>query len=273
MPVAEDEVIDNVNENEDEIVDEVGDNEVDNDSEKDSKRKSYKSEAEELKREVEALRKAVAERNKENEKRRKQIKQWEELGIDPDNVKEMLTEKERKEQAKLEEKGEWEKIKLKMVEERDRLLSEKDQEVQAMRQALETTLWDKGIETELLSNGADAPELVKDKVKAMTKLIEENGVFEVAVLDEHGEIRYTKDGDRMKLKDVIPELKEHPIYGRAFAAPNIGGMGTKMQGAGSSKSKPESSATKKPRSDMTQAEKKAYITEHGIEKYNALPLK
>ena len=237
-----------------------------------SKRKSYKAEVEEMKRELEATRKALAERNKENEKRRKQVKAWEEMGVEPDTVKDLLTKKQQEEQAKLEEKGEWEKIKQKMVEERERALAEKDAEVQAMKKALETTLWDKGIETELLGNGADAPELVKDKVKAMTKLIEEDGVFDIAVLDESGEIRYDKNGNRMKLKDVIPELKEHPVYGRAFAAPNIAGMGTKQQGAGSSKPKADT-APKKPRSQMSSNEKQDYIREHGIAKYNALPLR
>lgn len=235
------------------------------------KRVSYKQKVQEMEAEMEAMRKALAERNKENQKRRQQIKGWDELGVDPDTVKQLLEEKQNKEMQEAEKKGEWEKIKAKLLEDKQAAIQAKDQELAAMKQSLESHLVDATISSAIAQNDG-VPELLKDVVKAKTRLISEDGIYKTVVVDDSGDPRINENGDYMSVAELVPEFKEHPIYGMAFKAPNVKGMGTNGQGVGS-KSKPTPTTPKKARNDMSRAEKEAFISEHGIQKYNALPLR
>jgi hypothetical protein len=245
--------------------------EVDTSKDDEKERVSYKTRAAELEAELEATRKALHERNKENQKRREQNKTWEDLGVDPDTVKEWMSEKEKAEMKKAEEKGEWEKIKQKILEESDAKLRKKDEEVLNMQKSLETILVDSKINEAILKNDG-VPELLKDVIKAKTKLVNEDGVYRTVVLDDDGSARVNDRGDYLSIDDIVPELKEHPIYGMAFKAPTTKGMGTSSTAAGN-KTNNVKTAPKKPRSEMTMKDKEAFITEYGIAEYNKLPMK
>lgn len=242
-------------------------------------RNSYKEKAAALESELEEIRKALHERNKENQKRREQNKVWEELGVDPDTVREWKEAQEKAELQQAEAKGEWEKIKQKMIEDFDKKEESYNSQLARMKATLESTMLDSTIENVFLSNDG-VPNLLREpmtELRSRMRLIEKDDKFIPVVVDEDGTPMVNSHGDYMKPADYIsqeiPKLKEHSVYGMAFKAPATKGNGTSVATDTNSKQTKKTEVAKKPRSQMSSNEKEAFISEHGIAEYNKLPLK
>lgn len=69
------------------------------------------------------------------------------------------------------------------------------------------------------------------------------------------------------VSEYVSEMKENPTFAGAFMGRGMSGGGLKSTTPGHGPKMPS-----KPRSQMTNAEKEAVITQHGIEAYNGLPL-
>lgn len=81
------------------------------------------------------------------------------------------------------------------------------------------------------------PELVFPFIAARTKVVEENGVPEVHVVNESGERRYSNvTGAPMTMKDLVVELRNDKRYARLFNAQVNSGGGMKP-GTGSNLSR------------------------------------
>lgn len=119
--------------------------------------------------------------------------------------------------------------------------------------------------TTALAEAKGAVELLLPHVLKNTRTVERDGGFEVEVVDPDGNVRIDGKGNNMSIKDLVAEMRQSDLYGRAFEASGKNGTGmAPNSGSGGG------TGTLK-RSKMSAADKAAYMTEHGQEAYLKLP--
>lgn len=102
------------------------------------------------------------------------------------------------------------------------------------------------------------PALLLPHVKSSVRVIEEGGEYSVRVVDANGNPRVNAQGDYLSIKDLVSEMRQSDIFGRAFEATGTTGSGTpSSKGAGSDKAKKAA--------EMTSAEKAKFIGENGLD--------
>jgi hypothetical protein len=115
-----------------------------------------------------------------------------------------------------------------------------------------------------------APQLLMGPIRDRVRAVEdEDGNWRTEVLEENGEPAY-RDGSAVSLKTFVSDLKADPLWGRAFegsGATGSGASGSSARNAGRAGGAP------KHRGDFTSLkDKAAFVHEHGLEKFKALPL-
>lgn len=220
------------------------------------------------------LKGSLTKANKEAEKRRKEAKElrerleaYEQYG-DPDElgtIVKQFQEGTHERDDNLVHKTELDKLRKSMQAKQQELETERDTLVEQTRGKYERTI----IQSEAKSAIAKyegVPEFLLGPVSQQMQLVESDGKYEFRVVDDEGEPRFNNKGEYMSPVDLVQELREDPVFGRAFPAPNKSGTGIKNQG-----SNREGAPPKRNRSEMKQPEKLAFIKEYGIAEYNKLP--
>lgn len=215
-----------------------------------------------------ALKKAnreAAQRRKELAEMREMVSQYQ--GIDLDEVRSLQQEKEEREMRLAEEKGNVEKIKQHHLQEKAKLEEQFQGKISELQSSLEKAVIDTQLTSAMSELGAKAKfltPLIRDKVK-----LEKNdaGDHVARVLDDDGTYRLNRSGDYMTPKEFIAELREEEEYGIFFNARGQSGSGT--QSAPTQGKKP---VANKPRSQFSQAERKAFIKENGWDAWDNLPV-
>lgn len=136
----------------------------------------------------------------------------------------------------------------------------------ALQRALESQV----IETaalQAIGSAKGTPKLLMPHIRSTVKVIEEDGKFEVRVLDEKGEPR-EKGGKWMGVADLVEEMRNSEDFSRAFDATNNGGGGAPPGGGGGA---PVGWPTKKGEFKSTQ-QKLDYIAKFGGAAYEKLPV-
>lgn len=119
-------------------------------------------------------------------------------------------------------------------------------------------------------NAADGvSELLIPVLRDNIQVVEENGEYVARVFDGDTPRVGDSKGNYMTIDQLIAETKANPVFGGAFKSSGATGGGAAGDSGGSS----SGSGGAKTRADMTFKERAAYITEHGQEKYLALPAK
>lgn len=114
------------------------------------------------------------------------------------------------------------------------------QKVDAYRTQLYTVLVDNQATTAVIENKG-VPKLLLPFVKQHVKVVEENGEFNVCVVDAQGERRYSGvNGSPMTIKDLVAEMKTNPEYSRLFDSEAPVGGGGKQPGSGTRLPSPSS---------------------------------
>lgn len=218
------------------------------------------------KSEYERIRQSQAKANKEAQQRRHALKQWDELGVDPDTVRELLEQKREREMRSAEEKGEWQKLRDQLVRQNEEKLRSKDDEVMTMRKTLENYLVDNAA-ISAIAEFDGVPELLLPHVKSSIRLVEDGGKYVTQIVDSDGSPRINSDGEFMSIKEFVSEMKTHPVLGMGFKAPKTSGAGANPNAAGDrSRKVPQS----KSKAEMSDAERQAFIAEHGFAAYKKL---
>ena len=190
----------------------------------------------------------------------KQVKAWESIGKTPEEIQELLEAQQKKQEEDLNKAGEWDKLKAQM---NDQFAKEKEK----LQSAL--TAKERAIEKHLIDAQATAaiaelkgvPALLLPHVKASVKVIEEDGEYSVRVVGPDGNPRVNAQGDYLSIKDLVSEMRQSDIFGRAFEASGTSGSGTSSaKGSGADKVKKVS--------EMSSAEKAKFIGENGLEAWN-----
>lgn len=187
---------------------------------------------------------------------------------DPEAVLEELNTlrktKEQFEKGKGKDDNAVEQVRRQLQDEFGKTLKTKDEQLTKLQSQLTSLLVDSAA-TSAISELKGVPKLLLPHVKRMTEVVEEDGKYEVRVLNEKGEHRVNKNGDYLSIKELVAELRNDDIFARAFDGDGASGGGIPPNG-----SRGGGAATKK-RSTMAVDEKSAYIAEHGMDKYLSLP--
>jgi hypothetical protein len=194
----------------------------------------------ELPHEVKGLKSALEAERKAKADFEKSLKGFE--GIDPEEARRLKTEAEKIESEKLKQKGDWETREKQLKDQLAAELAKRDQHFQSelktredriatLQGALEKSLIEAHA-TAAIAAAKGVPELLLPHVMRQVKIVEENGNFAVRVLDAQGQPRIANvKGDPFTITNLVDEMKNNSIYGRAFEASGAGGSGaTKTEG-------------------------------------------
>jgi hypothetical protein len=226
--------------------------------------------------EAKRTREALAKANKEAQTRREKLREYEELGVDLEAAKQLLQEKQEYELEKAKEEKNFtdytEKLKNSYKGELERYqsqIAEKEEAVGKYKSQLEQMLVDNEALRVLSDLKCEANELIMPHLQKEVKVVEdENGRMRTVLVDEYGDIR-EKDGKPVTIEDRLKEMRDHPVFGRAFAAPKVSGSGSNVNGDAVSGNKPP----KVYKNELTESQRNEYIKKWGTEAFIANPRK
>lgn len=170
------------------------------------------------------LKSALEKERRDRSAFEKQVKAWQTLGRKPEEVADLIKEREAQEHADAEKKGEWDKLKAQMNEKHAVDLKAKDDELAKMRMAIERHLIDASA-TRAIADAKGVPTLLLPHVRSSVKVIEENGEFQVRVVDAKGDPRVNGKGDPLGISDLVGEMRQSDVFGRAFEGSGKTGSG------------------------------------------------
>lgn len=187
----------------------------------------------------------------------KQVKAWESLGKSPEEIQELLQAQQQAEEDKLNKAGEWDKLKAQMNEQFSKEKQQLLDSLTAKERAIEKHLVDAQA-TAAIAELKGVPALLLPHVKASVRVVEEGGEYSVRVVDPSGNPRVNAQGEYLSIKDLVSEMRQSDIFGRAFEATGTTGSGTPSnKGGGSDKAKKAA--------EMTSAEKAKFIGDNGLD--------
>lgn len=204
------------------------------------------------------LAKVVENERKITRTEKQKLEQWETIGLSAQEIKDLVAEKERIKTQKLAEEGNFEQIKKQMIEqheaEKRALVADKDK----MYETVKKNLVNAAATTEIAAlNGV--PQLLMSHIESRVTVVNEDGKFEVRVLDAKGEPRVNAKGEYTTIKDLVTELREDPVFSHGFKGLGHSGSGTPQLNNGN----PQPTKVKAYK-DMTPKDKSEYIKEHGL---------
>jgi hypothetical protein len=149
--------------------------------------------------------------------------------IDPDKAREALSKLEELEQTKLRKAGEFDKLKQQLVEQHNTELAKKGEREKQLLTSIESFLIDAEA-TAAIAAAKGVPALLLPHVKSSTRVVEKDGKFVVEILDATGNPRIgDSQGNPFTIKQLVEEMQNSDVYGRAFEASGKGGAGTTPQ--------------------------------------------
>lgn len=195
---------------------------------------------------------------------RKKRQAWEAIGKSPEEIAEMLAAAEKAETAKAEKAGEWDKLKAQMNEKHAAELEAERTAAQKMRGTLERYLVDAAA-TSAIASAKGVPELLLPHVQRHMRVVEEGGEFVAQVVDAKGDPRVNGKGEPLTVADLVAEMRQSEIYGRAFEGSGQSGSGMHPgNGAGGT-------GIAKKSDFKTDRDRAEWVDKHGLDAYRALP--
>lgn len=221
-------------------------------------------------KDFESLKRNLAKANKSDAARRKELERYSAFGT-PEELQELAERAEAAGDGQLDDEA----INKKLEKQRKELerkfqadiQSREEQLAQMQKKVEETVLLSQA--RELITKYDGVPDLLLTPVRERTKVVEENGSYRVAVLDEDGDFAFNNSGEYMKLDEYIKSLREHDVYGLAFKAPQKSGAGVRSQNeGGAKKGDPTHGLTK---ATMSMRQREEFIEKHGFSEYKKIP--
>jgi len=211
------------------------------------------------------LRSALQSERKARADLEKKVKRWEGLGKSDEEIAEMLAAAAKADEDKAAKAGEWDKLRAQMNEKHAADLRTKDEAVGKMRTSLERYLVDAAATTAIAAEKG-VPALLLPHVQKHVKVVEQDGEFIAQVVDAKGDPRVNGKGEPLSIADLVSEMRQSEIYGRAFEGSGNSGGGTRPGNGGGG------NPQYKRRSDFkTRDERVAFVEKHGEDAYFKLP--
>lgn len=209
---------------------------------------------------VDGLKSALAAERKRAKDFEAKVKRWESLGKSDEEIAELLKKAEDHELSEAERKGEWDKLRAQMNEKHEAALRGKDETISAMRARLNAELVDaKAVAAIAAAKGV--PELLLPHVQRHVKVDDE---FNVHVVDAKGDPRVGAKGEPLTIADLVAEMRQSEVFGRAFEGSGQSGSG-KLPGNGAG-----GAGVSKKSDFKSEKERAAFVEKHGFEAYKAL---
>lgn len=212
-----------------------------------------------------ALRHVRDERDREKKKAAEALKKAKNAMSEEDleELQRLREEHEEREAEVAKKRGEFDKLLAKMEEKQKKALEDREQREAALKKALEREMIDSRITAALASAKATEQgiDLLPDRLKNRVKLVEEEGHYNVIVLDEGGTPDINNEGKPKTIADLVEDAKGK--YSPLF-------QGTGATGSGASQ-QPTSGgalpAKTKPYEEMSPFEKSEFISQYGEEAF------
>lgn len=162
----------------------------------------------------------------------KQAKAWVDLGKTPEEISALLAKQAQEEEAALKGAGQWDKLKGQMLDQHKAELSKRDDALTKARARLERHLVDaQAVAAIAAHKGVSA--LLLPHVKAAVKVVEDGDELVVRVVDAAGNPRVNAKGEFLSIADLVGEMRQDAVFGRAFEPSGATGGGSKdTPGAG-----------------------------------------
>lgn len=227
---------------------------------------------------LKAAQTALKRANDDAAKRRKQLEDWQAIGKTPEEILTLINkqaeDQRRREEEDAANKGQWEQLRVQMNEKhageikklQDQIAG-KDRDIAALRSRLESHVVQSAA-VAAIAGEKGIPELLLPAVRNSIKLVENNttGQFDIQVVDTKGEPRVNGKGEPLTLAELVGEMRNSEVYGRAFEGTGATGSGAQPPRGG-----PPGNIAR--RADLkTEKERAAFIDKHGLPAYQALPM-
>ncbi|KWT70760.1 Phage protein [Hyphomicrobium sulfonivorans] len=201
----------------------------------------------------EALEKATAKfKDLDPDKAREALAKMAELSeIDPQKEADKLA------QAKVDA------IKAQLLESHGKDLKTRDDTLSAYRTQIEKLLIDSAA-TSALADAKGSIDLLLPHIRNAARVVEKDGAFAVEIVKPDGSPKVNGKGDNMSITELVAEMRQSDVFGRAFEASG-------HSGTGKGPSNGTGGTGQLKRSQMTNKQKADYIAEHGQEAFLKLP--
>lgn len=172
---------------------------------------------------VSGLKSALETLKADKKKLRESLERFKDL--DPDEYTRLKQEREDREMQSATKKGEFEKLRTQMVEKHQTELGAKESRITNLLSTIQLLMVDEQA-TRAIAAQKGVPELLLPHVRSQVKVIEEDGRFTTVVVDKSGNPRIGDAGGQpMSIAQLVSEMRQSEIYGRAFEASGATGSG------------------------------------------------
>lgn len=159
----------------------------------------------------------------------KQSKAWMALGKTPEEIAALVDAQRKAEEDRALKGGEFDKLKAQMNEQHKAELDKERGKSSAMRTHLERHLVDAQATT-AITDLKGVPALLLPHVKAAVKVVDDGDNFAVRVVDANGNPRVNGKGDFLSIRDLVDEMRQNEVFGRAFEPTGATGSGASGSG-------------------------------------------
>lgn len=177
------------------------------------------------------LKSALAKEREAAKTASRQAAQWQSLGKTPEEITALVEVQAQAERDKLTKGGEWDKLKAQMADQQKAELGKKDERITALTKSLERRLVDADA-TAAIAAAKGVPALLLPHVRAQVKVIEDSGEFRAQVVDAAGNPRVNGKGEFLSIADLVAEMRQDDVFGRAFEATGTAGSGATSGSSG-----------------------------------------
>lgn len=214
-----------------------------------------------------ALKGALQKERKAAETAAKQVKRYEALGKTPEEIEELLAAHAKAEEKKATDAGEWDKLRAQMNEKHQVELRQKDETLAQMRQRLQGELIDSRA-VAAIAAAKGIPDLLLPHVQRHVK-VDDN--YNVVVVDAKGDPRVNGKGEPLSISDLVSEMKQSDIFGRAFEGSGQSGSGMQPTNGGGNPQITVKYEDLQGESRTQREKRTAFIQAYGLAAYQALP--
>jgi hypothetical protein len=191
---------------------------------------------------------ALKRANDESAARRKELENWKKIGKTEDEIKELIAAAEKAEEIKAKRAGDFDKLREAMAAQHAKDLKTKDDAITNMQKSIERHLIDAQA-TAAIASAKGSADLLLPHVQKHVRVVEENGDYVVKVVDAKGEPRINGKGEAMSIADLVGEMRQSDVYGRAFEGSGQSGSGMRPGANGGT---PANQAKTMSRADFAQ---------------------
>lgn len=177
------------------------------------------------------LKSALEKERKAAREAAKQAAAWSHLGKSPDEIAALVEAQRKADEDKLKGSGEWDKLKQQMQEQAQKEREKLESSLKSKDAAIERYLIDAQA-TAAISELKGVAALLLPHVKASVRVVDDSGEYAIRVVDAGGNPRVNANGEYLTIKDLVSEMRQSEVYGRAFEASGTSGGGATGNGSG-----------------------------------------